>query len=72
MKKIFVLVALIGIVALGSVKPASAQTIPNVKGLTPFTITTNYMSLPGYLRWQYFIENKVWISIQEAMHLAAS
>lgn len=71
MKKIYMMMALIGLVALGSVKPASAQTIPNVQGLTPFTVTTNYMSLPGFLRWQYFKENKVWISIREAMHLAA-
>lgn len=72
MKKVFLLAALIAVTAFGSIKPASAQTIPNVKGLTPFTSETNYLSVAGYLRWQYFVENNVWISIQEANQLTAS
>lgn len=72
MKKVYLIAALIGIVSFGSIRPASAQTIPNVKGLTPFTSATNFLSLPGYLRWQYFMENKVWISVKEATQLATS
>ncbi len=72
MKKLLITAVLIGIAAFSIAQPASAQTIPNVKGLTPFTGATNYLSLPGYLRWQYFMENKVWISVKEATQLATS
>lgn len=46
---------------------ASAQAIPNVRGLQPFTAQTRYMSLPGYLRWQYYMETAQWISWGEAI-----
>ena len=53
-------------------QPASAQTIPNVRGLQAFTAETRFMSLPGYVRWQYFVENDVWISRAEARALVAA
>ncbi len=69
MKTIVTLGILAGVLCLGLAKPASAQVIPNVRGLEPFTAQTNFMSLPGYLRWQYFLENDVWISWAEAVAL---
>ncbi|MHB0937856.1 MAG: hypothetical protein ACYDCO_02500 [Armatimonadota bacterium] len=48
---------------------ASAQTIPNVQGLTPFTPQTRYMSLEGYLRWQYYQQTARWITWNEAVAL---
>ncbi|OPZ83262.1 MAG: hypothetical protein BWY76_02358 [bacterium ADurb.Bin429] len=53
-------------------QPAAAQTIPNVRGLQAFTAETRFMSLPGYLRWQYFVENDVWISRAEANALVTA
>jgi len=71
-KKILVLALLTGGIMAGLCTPASAQVIPNVRGLKPFTAQTNYMSIPGYLRWQYFVENKAWISRAEAEALVRS
>ena len=51
--------------------PAHAATIPNVRGLRPFTAQTYFMSLPGYLRGEYFTEHDVWISPREARILVA-
>lgn len=62
---------LAGMILAGS--HAFAQTIPNVQGLTPFSPQAKYMSLPGYLRWQYYMQNDgVWISIEEAQELVRS
>jgi len=46
-----------------------AQNVPSVVGLTPYSPQTRYMSLAGFLRWQYFTENGAWLSIQEAQEL---
>lgn len=52
----------------GLLGAASAQgTAPDVRGLQPFTAETRYMSLPGYLRWQYHQETARWISWGEAV-----
>ena len=48
---------------------AFAQNVPSVVGLTPFSPQSKYMSLAGFLRWQYFTENGTWLSIQEAQEL---
>lgn len=72
MKKLFVLAVLSGLLLAGFSMPASAQAIPNIRGLAPFSASTNFMSLPGYLRWQYFLENNVWISRTEAISLVRS
>ncbi|MHB9134083.1 MAG: hypothetical protein ACYDBB_23685 [Armatimonadota bacterium] len=66
MKSLFAVIILAGITLIGLAAPAAAQVIPNVRGLAPFTAQTQYMSLPGFLRWQYFEENQLWISRAEA------
>lgn len=72
MRTLLVLTMLAGLTLIGFAKPAAAQTIPNVRGLTPFTAEANFMSLTGLLRWQYFVENNVWISRAEAASLVRS
>ncbi len=72
MKKVCVLASLAGILSLGLAQPASAQVIPNVRGLSAHSVATNFMSLPGYVRWQYFLENNVWISWNEAQTLVSA
>jgi hypothetical protein len=49
--------------------PARAAEYPNVAGTQPFTAAANYMSRPGYLRWQTFREQGFWISYAEARRI---
>jgi len=51
---------------------ASAQTVPDLHGLRPFSSETRYMSLPGYLRWQMHQETARWITWNEAVALVRS
>ena len=54
-------------VTVCAVKPAHAEvSYPNMKGLTPFTMPANYMSLPGCLRWRYFTQAGRWLSRSES------
>jgi len=57
---------------VGFAKQASAQTIPSTQNMHAFTSQAKYMSLAGYLRWQYFTENNMWISHKEAEQLVKS
>lgn len=52
-------------------QPAGAPTgeYPNVASLQPFTQAANFMSLPGYLRWQTAREQGIWISYAEARRI---
>jgi hypothetical protein len=49
--------------------PAAAQTVPDVRGIQPFSAQSNFMSLEGYLRYQYFQQNKNWVSAAEAKQM---
>ena len=71
MNRLLLMLAL-ALTMLGFAASVSAQNIPSVRGLTPFTPQTRYMSLAGYLRWQYFVQNTAWISIEEATELVRS
>jgi hypothetical protein len=51
--------------------PAAAAEYPQVGGLQPFAAETNYMSLPGYLRWMVFEKEGVWLSMEEAKRIVA-
>ena len=72
MKQLTVLAVLAAMTLFGIAQQASAQSVPNMQGLQKFTVQDNYMSLSGYLRWQYFKENNVWISSAEASELVRS
>lgn len=71
MKRFLTGALLAAVILVGS--QAFAQTVPNVQGLTPFSPQAKYMSLAGFLRWQYYMQNDgVWISIEEAQELVRS
>jgi hypothetical protein len=48
---------------------ASAQQLANVSTLTPFSAQTNYMSLPGYLRYTSFQQTGQWLTYTEATRI---
>lgn len=62
------LIAAIGASALLA-PSAQAQTYPQVANLTAFTTQANYMSLPGYLRYRYYLTSRTWISYEEAARI---
>lgn len=61
-------VVVLGVVVLSAVfvGVASAQQFPNVANLTPFSSETNFMSLPGYLRYLSHQQSNQWITYAEA------
>lgn len=54
-------------VSLVSSPKAWGAEYPQVVNLRKFSIETNYMSHPGYLRYLTFVEQGVWISRKEAV-----
>ena len=59
----------VGTLLLSAPQPASAAEYPNVVGTQAFTAAANFMSLPGYLRWQTFREQGMWITYAEAVRI---
>jgi len=45
---------------------ASAQQYPSVSNLQAFSAQTNYMSLPGYLRYLVDQQSGQWLTYEEA------
>ena len=73
MKKSLVVLLLLSAGMMGTLSVPQAQAQekhPSVKGIKPFTLPANYMSLPGCLRWQYLIQSGRWISRPEAEQAA--
>jgi hypothetical protein len=68
MRKFFVVLMVAVVAVAGAVfaPQAQAQSYPDVKALTPFTQSANYMSLPGYLRYRHLFNTGRWISRDEA------
>ena len=69
MKRCTILAVLAALVFFGFAQPVSAQVVPSIQGLKAFSMQARYMSEAGYLRWQYFMANDVWISQEEAGEL---
>ncbi len=46
-----------------------AGEYPNVASLQPFSPEANFMSVPGYLRWQVFRTQGTWLSYAEARRI---
>lgn len=70
MRKLIVVLMLAVVALIGAMTAprAQAQTeYPSVAGLTPFTQAANYMSLPGWLRYQQLLKAGNWISREEAV-----
>jgi len=75
MRKLIVVGTLAAVALLSTVsaKQVQAQTnYPNVAGLTAFSQAANYMSLPGYLRYRYFLDSGRWITREEAENAVRS
>ncbi len=69
MRKLIVVgtLAAVALLSVAGSKGASAQTsYPSVSGVTAFSAGANFMSLPGYLRYRYFLESGRWIARDEA------
>lgn len=50
----------------GGAAPVAVAGFPQVAGLRPYSAETNYLSLPGYLRWIVYPASGVWITYAEA------
>jgi hypothetical protein len=75
------LVTVLSVMVLGAAAPpaaAQAQTsmvageYMNVSGMTPFTASTNFMSLTGYLRWTSSVDQHVWLTRPEAQRIVTA
>ena len=64
-------VVILGVVLLSAVISgvASAQQYTNVANLTPFSAESNYMSLPGYLRYVTYQQTNLWLTYDEASRI---
>jgi len=68
---ILAVLAICGILFSLSAQPAAAAQYTDVAGLQSWSAASNYMSLPGYLRWMTFTEQGVWLSMPEARRIVA-
>jgi hypothetical protein len=50
----------------GGAAPPPVASFPHVANLRPYSVETNYFSLPGYLRWVVFHAAGIWITFGEA------
>jgi hypothetical protein len=60
-----------GLLALATlgITAAEAQQYPSVGNLQPFSAQTNYMSLPGYLRYLVHQQQGTWLTYAEASRI---
>ena len=75
MRKLIVVgtLAAVALLSVAGSKQASAQTnYPNVASVTAFSQGANFMSLPGYLRYRYFLDSGRWITREEAENAVKS
>ncbi len=68
---VLVVFVLLGTIVALATPPASAAEYTNVSALQPFAAESDFMSLPGYLRWQTYKEQGVWLSVPEAKRIVA-
>jgi hypothetical protein len=68
---VVLILIVLGTLVAAAAQPAAAAEYPNVADLKPFAAESNYMSLPGYLRWMTFREQGVWLSMAEAKRIVA-
>jgi len=69
MRKLAVIVLGAAMLSAALAGAASAQQYPNVSTLTPFSAQTDYMSLPGYLRYVSHQQNGEWLTYTEATRI---
>lgn len=63
------ILAVAAIMLVWSAPPAAAAEYTNVASLESWSAQTNFMSLPGYLRWMTFQDQGVWLSMVEAKRI---
>lgn len=71
MRKIYVVLTLAAMTVAGAVMAPGAQALTDVKNVVPFTQAANYMSLPGFLRYQTLLQEGRWIPREEAERAVA-
>lgn len=69
MRKVVAILAVAAMLAGSVVTAASAATYPTVANLKPFSAQTNYMSLPGYLRYLVYQQTGHWLTHPEAVRI---
>jgi len=62
---VVLMLALVALIGVFNAPQAQAQDVP-LAGITAFSPSGNYMSLPGYYRWRFFLASGRWISREEA------
>ncbi len=68
MRKIaFLTLVTLMLTAFAPMAMASSIGEGDIAGLTAFTAESNYMSLPGYYRWQTYLDQGVWLPMLEAL-----
>ena len=68
---ILVVLVMVGAVVALWTPPAAAAEYTDVSSVQQFAAESNYMSLPGYLRWMTYKEQGVWLSVPEAKRIVA-
>ncbi|MGQ0572036.1 MAG: hypothetical protein ACT4P5_21230 [Armatimonadota bacterium] len=66
MRYTLAVLAMATLILTSVIAPAFAQQYPNVRSLEEFSAASNFMSLPGYLRWVVFQQTGQWITYAEA------
>lgn len=69
MQKLAIITLSVMVLSAAFVGIASAQQYPNVVNLVPFSPETNFMSLPGYLRYLNHVQTNQWITYTEARRI---
>jgi hypothetical protein len=66
MKKIQIMLTLAAIALIGALSAPRANAAVDISALQPFTPQANFMSLPGYVRYQTLITEGRWMTREEA------
>ena len=65
-----IVLAIVALVGAFTAPKAQAQEFPDCSTLTPFTPAANFMSIPGWLCWQYLASSGRWVSRDQAVQVA--
>jgi len=74
MKKMIIVLGIVltmGVCAFGQSTIRTDQVIP-IKGIKAFSPEANFLSLPGLVRWQYFMTSGRWMTPREAEEIVAN
>jgi len=60
------MLTLVAMALIGAMTAPKAQAAVDISALQPFTPEANFMSLPGYVRYQTLLADNRWITREEA------